>query len=275
MSRIVPSPPGTDASPHDEGSAPRSAWRAFLIGAVLIVLVVGGLLWGIRAFVFPRLEANSDAERQVATAQAQLSGLQTQQALTPRATPTGASAASAVTPAGATAPVAAVTPQPLATPAPTPAGAAAPGAGTEAGGGAATPLPTVPPALEAEVAEAYLHYFDVRSEALLNLDPSRLPEVAAGAALTGLEQGIEMDGAEGHAVQTDVQHDFAVLRVEGDQAVVADQYRDRSIFVDPATRQPLPGQVQPAPEEAPVVRVLYYLQRIDGVWKVIRGEREP
>jgi hypothetical protein len=92
--------------------------------------------------------------------------------------------------------------------------------------------------------------------------------------LTGLEQGIEQDRAEGHAVKTDVQHDFIVLSVQGDEAVVADRYRDRSIFVDPTTHEALPGQVAPSPDEAPVVNVLYYLQRIDGVWKVVRGERE-
>jgi hypothetical protein len=133
----------------------------------------------------------------------------------------------------------------------------------------------VSPALEAEVADAYLHYFDVTSEALLNLDPSRLPEVAAGATLAGLEQGIAEDSAQNRALETHVQHDFAVLMVQGDEAVVADQYRDGSVFVDPKTHEPLAGQVIPAsPEQAPLVKVLYHLQRMDGVWKVVRGERE-
>ena len=283
MSRVMHSPPGTDTEPVEEATAPRSVWRAFLVGAVLILVVIGGLLWAIRTFVFPTFEANSEANRQVATAQAQLATLQTQQALTPRPAPTVSAPAGqptvAPTPAPTTAPAPQAAPTVAATAAPT---VAATAATVEAGSGAlptvnaATPLPTVPPALEAEVAQAYLHYFDVRSEALLNLDPSHLPEVAAGPPLAGLEQDIQEDRAQNRALQTNVQHDFAVLVVQGDQAIVADRYRDSSIFVDPDTHQPLPGQVAPeSPDQAPLVKVVYYLQRIDGTWKVVRGEREP
>ena len=281
MSRVMHSPPGTDTEPVAEATAPRSVWRAFLVGTVLILLVIGGLLWAIRTFVFPTFEANSEANRQVATAQAQLATLQTQQALTPRPAPTVAAApAGQLTPVATPAPTTAPAPQAAPTVAPTAAPTVA--ATVEAGpgalptGNATTPLPTVPPALEAEVAQAYLHYFDVTSEALLNLDPSRLSEVATGSALAGLEQGIAEDRAQGRAVETNVQHDFAVLVVQGDEAIVADRYRDSSIFVNPDTHEPLPGQVVPAsPDQAPLVKVLYYLQRIDGVWKVVRGEREP
>ena len=60
----------------------------------------------------------------------------------------------------------------------------------------------------------------------------------------------------------------------GDEAEVADQYRDSSIFVDPDTHAALPGQVAPAsPDVAPEVDVVYRLQRIDGVWKVVSGQR--
>ena len=69
------------------------------------------------------------------------------------------------------------------------------------------------------------------------------------------------------------------MGVAGDQAEVADDYRDSSIYVDPATGQPLPGQVRPAnPQSAPEAKEVYHLRRQtapDGstVWKVEKVDR--
>ena len=84
---------------------------------------------------------------------------------------------------------------------------------------------------------------------------------------------IEDDRSLGRALQTNVQHQFLILSADRDHAEVADRYRDSSIYVDPITQQPLPGQIAPAPEDAPEVKVIYKLQRIDGLWKVIEGQR--
>ena len=139
---------------------------------------------------------------------------------------------------------------------------------------AATARATILPALDTEISQAYLRYFQARSDALLALDPAPLDEVAAGSALAGLQKDIEGDRAQGRALQTSVQHEFVVLSVDGDTAQVADRYRDSSIYVDPVTQQPLPGQVIPAsPDQAPEVKVIYQMQRIDGVWKVVGGQR--
>jgi hypothetical protein len=44
--------------------------------------------------------------------------------------------------------------------------------------------------------------------------------------------------------------------------------------VDPTTQQPLPGQTIPSTEEdAPQVNAVYHLRKIDGVWKVVGGEK--
>jgi hypothetical protein len=247
---------------EDIGAERRSPWRAFVIGAVAVVVVVVVILWTFRAFLAPSLEANSQATRELATAQAQVVAVQTRQALAPPVAtapaPTPVSAAAAPT-AVATAVSTAAPATPLLTAAPNPA---------------PTLRPTVPPALDAEVSRAYLRYFQVSADALLALDPTGLDEVAANGELEALQKDIEADRAQGRALRSSVQHEFLVLSAEGDSAQVADRYRDSSIYVDPATRQPLPGQVAPAsPDKAPEVRVIYTLRRIDGVWKVVGGER--
>jgi hypothetical protein len=133
-------------------------------------------------------------------------------------------------------------------------------------------LPGVPVGPAKEVADAYLHYFQVRAEALLTLDPVPLETVSTGEALTGLQEDIQESRAAGRATLIDVQHSCVVLRVDGDEADVADRYRDSSIFVDPVTHQPLPGEVKPAsPAEAPEVKVVYRLRRVGPSWKVIGG----
>ncbi len=267
MAQLVrPPDPSRDAEP----TAPRSPWRVFAVGAVVIIAIVAGLLLAIRTFLFPVWEANSEATRSVATAQAQLDVLRTQEALTPRPTSTGA-------PVAAVQPTLAPTRAPTAIPTvqPTPLATSAPAA-VSAAGVTPTPLPTVPPELNAEVSTAYLNYFQVSGDALLALDTATLPQVAAGQLLAGLQKQIESDRAQGRAIETNVQHDFVVLSVQGDTATVADRYRDSSIFVDPVTHEPLPGQVAPASaDEAPLIKVVYHLQRIDGSWKVVDGARQP
>jgi hypothetical protein len=126
--------------------------------------------------------------------------------------------------------------------------------------------------LVAEVSEAYLRYFQVSTDALLNLDPSPLAAVAAGDALAGLQQEIEQDRAAGRAVRTEVVHNFTVVSANGSEAQVADDYRDSSVFVDPATRQPLPGEVAPAsPWEAPEINgalpTAPRLGHLEGCWR--------
>jgi hypothetical protein len=133
--------------------------------------------------------------------------------------------------------------------------------------------PTPPPELDAEISEAYLHYFQVTTDALYALDPTGLDDVAANGELAALEKNIEDNRALGRALDTDVQHSFIVSNVDGDNADVADRYEDSSVYVDATTHEPLPGQVRPAsPDVAPVVTVIYHLQRIDGVWKVIGAD---
>jgi hypothetical protein len=135
-----------------------------------------------------------------------------------------------------------------------------------------TPWPTVVPELAAEVSEAYTHYWQVKADAFLALDPAPLDSVAAGNELTALRKDIEDDRAQGRAIHVKVQSNFIVLSADHDQAQVADRLRDLSVYVDPSTQQPLPGEAEPAsPDAAPEIHAIYQLRRIDGVWKVVDG----
>jgi hypothetical protein len=128
----------------------------------------------------------------------------------------------------------------------------------------------IPLAPAKEVADAYLHYFEVSAQALYQLDPEQLDEVTAGAELAALRKNIEENQSAGRAVRTSVQHYCVVLSVDGDNARVGDAYRDSSIYVDPSTHLPLPGEKEPdSPSVAPEFTVFYWLDRIEGVWKVV------
>jgi hypothetical protein len=246
----------------------RPVWQGALIWLFGIGLLLVVVSLALRFLVVPALSGSSAPS----AAEAHLGALQTQEALTPQPTTVPVrvpTTAPAVVPTAVLAPAA--QPQvatPPATTAPTPPAAVS---ATLSG---ATPLPTVTPRLAAEVSDAYLRYFQVSADALLKLDSSRLADVATDGELSALAQSIEDDRAQGRALKTDVQHNFVVLSVQNDEAQVADQFRDSSFFVDPVTQEVLPGQVIPnSPDTAPLVRIVYRLQRIDGTWKVTAGTK--
>jgi hypothetical protein len=184
-----------------------------------------------------------------------------------------------------TAPQATPAPQPTAAPtvavavaqvAPTirPAATSAPTAPAAAEPTVLSPTVTpVDPALDEEVRMAYLHYFDVRDQALYNNDPTGLDAVVEGQPLTALKQTIADQRAGGKALVVDIRHHYGIYHIEGDSddvVAVVDYSKDLSYWVDANTHLPLPGQTIPSSEDqAPQVNVLYRLRNIDDVWKVI------
>jgi hypothetical protein len=202
----------------------------------------------------------------------------TQAAVQPQTLPATAAPTAAATPIPAVAPAAAPTLAPT-SPAIAPAGepTSPPGAAAPVGT-LGVPIPVSgpisidDPAAGQAVMAAYLNYWKVSSDALFNLDPAPLDAVADGKTLIGLQQSVEQNRAAGRAIETNVKHDALVIRVQGDDAELVDNYADSSIYVDPTTKQPLPGQAAPAsPDQAPVVSIKYQLHRFDGVWKVVGG----
>jgi hypothetical protein len=126
-----------------------------------------------------------------------------------------------------------------------------------------TPTPTVDPRLAAEVGMAYERYWQVRAEALLQLDKSHLSETMGGDHLVSTSQLIDELLSENRAIQTSVDHDYQVIQATNESAQVFDDYLSSSFYVDPKTQAAL---TKPASDE---LRVLYQLKQSDGVWKVV------
>jgi hypothetical protein len=133
--------------------------------------------------------------------------------------------------------------------------------------------PTVDPGLAAEVVRAYEAYWQARAQALLELDTTRLGDVAAGEGLIVLERGVQMLRSQQRALRTRVLHSYRVVEATEVAAEVADQYVDESVFVNPVTREPLDAGT-PTPAER-TVRELYKLEKRDGSWKVVDGFKVP
>ena len=144
---------------------------------------------------------------------------------------------------------------------------------------AATPMPGVTPTLpgglrladsplEREVEAAYLRYWDVLAEANLSLDTSRLPEVMAGRELAQAQQQIEDFKAKGKAAKVDVEHRIALAKVTPTEAVVADEYLNKSVYVDPVTKAEFKTTSPPTVE-----KLSFTLRKIDGQWKVVEAVR--
>jgi len=134
---------------------------------------------------------------------------------------------------------------------------------TQAGGGAATP------SRAQEVEQAYLKYWEVYSEAMYTLRTSRLSEVAAGERLEQAVVEVEKLKAQGRAAKIDVEHHFFVFDATANSARVHDEYVNNSYAIDPETKQPVG-----TPGKSESIVDTYFLERVDGVWKVVRGVRE-
>jgi hypothetical protein len=133
--------------------------------------------------------------------------------------------------------------------------------------------PIVDPQVAEEVGRAYLRYWDVTAQSLRDLDTSNLSQVATDGELAALEKNIEDLRGQGKAIDTVVEHHYYVMWNQGEQAQVVDRYRDGSVFIDPNTKQVLPGEERPQnPEDAPERSVVYLLQRDGDGWKVVGGK---
>jgi len=129
----------------------------------------------------------------------------------------------------------------------------------------ATPTPTI----EEEVSEAYLRYWDVYSEGLFDLETSRFDEVMRGPRLERAVDEIESLRQDGRAVKIVVENHPVVVKVEGDEAVVFDEYENDSYLIDPETKEPVGD-----PGTGEVIRDTVTLTRSGQTWKVLDSVRE-
>ncbi|MGE0544371.1 MAG: hypothetical protein AB7R89_29775 [Dehalococcoidia bacterium] len=159
--------------------------------------------------------------------------------------------------AEATAPIGAVSMPPAASMVPTATAAAVPSS-----------VRVARSPLEREIEDAYFHYWDVLAQAYLNLDPSGLADVTSGAELTRQEQQVRDLRAQGKAAKLIADHHLIFVEVSVDRAVIYDEYLNRSIFVDPVTKQELPTRDPPETE-----KISFQMRKINGVWKIVDGRR--
>ncbi len=134
--------------------------------------------------------------------------------------------------------------------------------------GAPTGVSVANSPLEREIEAGYLRYWDVLSQAYLNLDTSRLPEAMSGAELGRQEQEIRSLQAQGKAAKLDVEHRVAFPKVSQDYAVVYDEYLNSSVFLDPITKKERPNTAPVATE-----KISFEMRKVDGVWRVVDARR--
>jgi ARC6-like protein len=125
------------------------------------------------------------------------------------------------------------------------------------------PSPTVTSTdFKTQVEQAYLHYWDVYTEANLKLDTSRLGEVLTGEALKNVQDQIEAQKTKNQPVRIRVEHNYTIIPVDATTATVDDTYTNHSQRLDPRTGEP----VDKDPNQR--VQRTYTLKKVDGSWKV-------
>lgn len=117
-----------------------------------------------------------------------------------------------------------------------------------------------------DVLAAYLLAWDVWAESCLALDPSPLEKAFASPELDRARAYVWQLRASGRALRLDVVHHVTVLELSKDTALLLDEMADHSIYLDPATRLPLPPGVQPTP--VGTERVRCRLRRTESGWRV-------
>lgn len=136
-----------------------------------------------------------------------------------------------------------------------------------------TKSPTKSPSteeLKSQVESDYLAYWSVWTEANEKLDPSRLDEVLTGPALEQARETVEAARQRNDPVRIRVEHNYRIILVP-EFATVDDKFVDRSIRLDPETKEPT------GPESSQTTRNSYTLRKVGERWKVaeIIGYESP
>jgi hypothetical protein len=221
-------------------NSPRPPVRAIAIAALTLVLAAAALFGATRVFLVAASDGNEDAAlQQAAASQVQIGVPQAQQA--PKPLPDGRVLVSGTLPATPAPTQIPDVPRVISSGATVAPAEAAPGSNLSAIT-ANTALASPTAQQTSEIGIAYGQFIDVTRDARFKLDPARLTDVAAGNELDSLRHEIDQDRALGRALQVPVEHESVfVLGVQDDQADVA----------------------------ASAASVIYRLQRIDGIWKVV------
>jgi hypothetical protein len=133
----------------------------------------------------------------------------------------------------------------------------------------ASPSSDPDPRLVQEIEDAYRRYWDVYSAALFDLETSRLADVAAADELRRMQDEVEDLKRRNRAARVVITHSFLVLDVTPTEATVYDELRDSSFYIDPVTKEP-----PQAGDPRHLVKDIFHLKRVDGVWMVIKHLRQ-
>jgi hypothetical protein len=126
-----------------------------------------------------------------------------------------------------------------------------------------SPSPTPSPAdNRAQVEQSYLDFWDTWAEALLQLDPSLLDQVAVGDGLQVLRAQVEEQRKLNQPVRIKVEHSYTILITDADTASVDDRYVNHSVRLNPQTKEP----IEPDPNQQ--LRKSYTLKKVEGRWKI-------
>jgi hypothetical protein len=128
-------------------------------------------------------------------------------------------------------------------------------------------VPTVEPVLAEQVGTAYQAYWRVRSQALLELDPSHLSEVMDGEYLANFQSRLNDLQTQNRAIRTQVNLNYTVVQANSLQAIVQDRVEDESFYIVPGTLDPI---TQPAKD---LTFIEFKFQSIEGIWKVVDSVR--
>lgn len=119
-----------------------------------------------------------------------------------------------------------------------------------------------PESLDAEVEQAYLKFWQVWTQANLELKPALLNDVATGEALAALRDQVTAQRDMEQPVRIEVEHHYETLVSAPDFASVEDTYINRSVRLSPETMEPIESVRDTR------VRKSHTLRKVDGIWKV-------
>ena len=122
--------------------------------------------------------------------------------------------------------------------------------------------------VEQAIWQAYEEFWDMRANALLQLNVALVEPRMAGPALDRERAAIEQMRSDGQAVMIDIEHRAQMLEAVADEGVVYDPYLDHTYFVDAASKQRIGAAADPK-----TVEIAYPLQPVGGVWKVVDAVR--
>jgi len=133
----------------------------------------------------------------------------------------------------------------------------------------ATQPSTATPSPQEAVLAAYERYWDAYSMALFELNADLMQAVAANEERDRIRQEVDRLRAQGVALKVNVKRSPLVVEVNESSAIVFDEMVNNSFYVDARTKDP-----PQASGSGEIIQDTYFLQRVDGTWKVVRSTRQ-